>query len=393
MTGYHANGARGIVAPPAQQRDPFDKIDIADLKRRNPIEVVVMSYGVKLVQRGQLLVALCPFHQERTPSFKVHPPSGRWRCFGRCSLDGQWRDAIDFVGMMTYGPAWNSRNRDMFRAALARLEAGALVASSVTRPQVEPALPRISLTPEVMYLLGKASRMYAASLRVLGSGPDTPWAYLRSRGFTDETIERDRLGYCPGQGRNVLLETVKQTGFPVEIARAMRLLDEAHGDREFMRGRMVFPCLDDEGRVVHLAGRKWAHFVHPRAPKYLSLYGLPKPLYGLAQIWSAQEPVLLTESLPDWLTLVQWGCDAICNLGTGLTPEHADVLKRLGRPLVFVPQNDESGVGLEAVVAWREMVGKGAVLELPQGVKDVNELAMTGRRDEFLVSLSQAIPS
>jgi hypothetical protein len=60
---------------------------------------------------------------------------------------------------------------------------------------------------------------------------------------------------------------------------------------------------------------------------------------------------------------------------------------------VFVPQNDESGVGHEAVAAWREMVGRGAVLELPQDVKDVNELAVAGRRDEFLASFSQAILS
>ena len=393
MTGYHVSGARGAVAPLPRQHDPLDKIDIADLKRRNPIEVVVASYGVKLVQRGQLLVALCPFHQERTPSFKIHPGAGRWRCFGRCSLDGRWRDVIDFVGMMTYGPAWDARNRDMFRAAVARLDAGMWAASPVRRPEVGPASPRISLTPEVMYLLGKASRMYAASLRVLGSSPGTPWAYLRSRGFTDETIESHRLGYCPGRGRNVLLDTIKQIGFPVEIARAMRLLDETHGDREFMRGRIVIPCLDAEGRVVHLAGRKWANFVHRRAPKYLSLYGLPKPLYGLAQIQPGREPVLFTESLPDWLTLLQWGLDALCNLGTGLTPAHVDVLRRLRTPLVFVPQNDESGVGHEAVAAWREMVGRGAMLPLPDGVKDVNELAVAGRRDEFLARLSQAILS
>ncbi len=417
MTNHTANRERRIQAPPTQQFQPADRIDIAELKRRNPIEFMAASYGVKLVQRGRLLVGLCPFHKERTPSFTVDPAKGRWRCFGRCSLDGRWRDVIDFVGMMTNGPAWNAQNRDMFRAAVASLavspshstpsaasgrwagapgpngEAGTLVASTVRGPEVEPALPRISLTPDVIYLLGKTSRMYVASLRVLGSGPGTPWAYLRSRGFTDEIIGRYRLGYCPGRGRNVLLEAVRQIGFPVELARAMRLLDEARDDREFMRGRIVFPCLDGEGRVVHLAGRKWASFIHPRAPKYLSLYGLPKPLYGVAQIKPGGEPVLFTESLPDWLTLLQWGLDAICNLGTGLTPAHADVLRRLGRPLVYVSQNDENGAGLEAVLAWQEMVGQGAVVLLPRGVKDVNEMAMAGRRAEFLVSLDHATMS
>jgi DNA primase len=244
-----------------------------------------------------------------------------------------------------------------------------------------------------MYLLGKASRMYAASLRVLGAGPGTPWAYLRLRGFTDETIQGYRLGYCPGRRRNVLLETIRQTGFPVEAARAMRLLDAAHGDREFLRGRIVLPCLDADGRVVHLAGRKWAKFLHPRAPKYLYLYGLPKPLYGLAQIKPGSDPLLFTESLPDWLTLRQWGFDAVCNLGTGLTPAHAQMLRQTGRPLVYVPQSDESGVGLEAVTAWRKMVGKGAVLALPGGVKDVNDLAVAGRRSDLLASLADVTAS
>ena len=162
MTGYHVSGARGAVAPLPRQHDPLDKIDIADLKRRNPIEVVVASYGVKLVQRGQLLVALCPFHQERTPSFKIHPGAGRWRCFGRCSLDGRWRDVIDFVGMMTYGPAWDARNRDMFRAAVARLDAGMWAASpahaaSRTKPS--------RVTGSVIALAGVAMSCWTLSSR------------------------------------------------------------------------------------------------------------------------------------------------------------------------------------------------------------------------------------
>lgn len=387
MTDDHVSEAQR-----AGERAPLDQLDVADLKRRNPLEAVAASCGLKLVRRGQFLAALCPFHAERTPSFIIDPGSGRWRCFGRCSLDGRWRDVIDFVGMMIYGPAWNSRNPDMFRAALARLDAGALPAPAAAQPQVAPAPPTVSLTPEVVYLLGKASWMYAAYLRAQGAGPGTPWAYLRSRGFTDETIERHRLGYCPGRGRNILLETIRQTGFPVERARALRLLDEAHGDREFLRGRIVFPCLDTGGRVVHLAGRKWASCLHPRAPKYLALYGLPKPLYGLAQLQPGQGPVLVTESLPDWLTLAQWGLDAVCTLGTGLAPAHAAVLRRLGRPLVYVPQNDSSGAGHAAVAAWRERVGQGVVLELPEDVKDVNELAVAGRRAEFLARLARAAP-
>jgi hypothetical protein len=72
---------------------------------------------VKLVRRP-VAGGLCPFHKERTPSFTVDPATGRWLFFRRCSLDGRWRDVIDFVGVMTYGPAWNAQNRDMFRAAV-----------------------------------------------------------------------------------------------------------------------------------------------------------------------------------------------------------------------------------------------------------------------------------
>jgi DNA primase len=379
-------------APPRARDGPARgqvSIDTEALKRANPIAQVVQSYGVKLRQAGKYLKGLCPFHSERDESFTVDEASDRWRCFGRCSLDGRWRDVIDFVGIQEYGAAWNARNADMFVAVAKRL-GGAAPAARPAPPAAPPREPKIELTPQVLYLLNKTGRMYHATLMAMGAGPSTPREYLHQRGFSDATLQAHLIGYCPGADTNVLLATMDQIGFPVAIARQMRLLDEQHGDREFLRGRIVFPCMGEQGRIVHLAGRKWASWVWQKAPKYLSLYGLPKPIYGLAGLDPARRaPVLITESLPDWLTLRQWDYDAVAMLGTALTPRHADLLRRVGRPLVYVPQNDESGVGLAAVTAWRAMVGQGVIMDVPVSVKDINDLLVTGRRGDFEAALAR----
>ncbi len=377
---------------PAPPRVPAPTIDLEALKRANPIVRVVESYGVKLHPAGKYLKGLCPFHRERDQSFHVDETTGRWRCFGRCSLDGRWRDVIDFVGVAEYGVAWSPSNGDMFRGVVARLGGNTPAGPLPPLPPPRPPDPKIELTPKVLYLLNKIGRLYHTALMAGGAGPDTPREYLQQRGFNDATLRAHMIGYCPGADRNILLATMDLIGFPIEIARQMHLLDEEHEDREFLRGRIVFPCLDEQGRIVHMAGRKWAPWVWKKSPKYMSLYGLPKPVYGLVGLDRTRpEPVLVTESLPDWLTMRQWGYDTVAMLGTALTPRHAELLRGIGRPLVYVPQNDESGVGLEAVTAWRKMVGRGRIMDMPVGVKDINDLLVAGRQADFEAALARVV--
>jgi DNA primase len=367
-----------------------EPIDIETIKRENPLDEIVISYGITLKRHGKYLVGLCPFHAEKTASFHVDPAANRWRCFGRCSLDARWRDVIDFVGLKEYGPAWSSRDRDMFLAVIAILSGPRHVNGRVQPTHLPPAPPHlVALTPQVLWMLNKAANLYQAQLWAMGNTSGTPLAYLLSRGFTPKTIRAARLGYCPGH-RNLLLQAILNRSVPLELARAVYLIDREHGDREFLRGRIVFPNPDHDGKVMHMAGRKWAKFLEKSPHKYLALKGLSKPLYGFDRLRAASDtPVLVTESLPDWLTLLQWGMDAVCTLGTAMKEAHATLLRSLHRPLGFVAQND-GGTGLEAAQFWRQTIGRGEVIELPttvagQAVKDINDLAtISGGQQAFL---------
>jgi DNA primase len=130
----------------------------------------------------------------------------------------------------------------------------------------------------------------------------------------------------------------------------------------------------------------------PQAPKYLSLKELAKPLYGYARLdWrESDRPVLLVESPPDALTARQWRFDALANIGTRMKSEHAALLARLKRPLVIVPHND-GGQGLAAAGRWRELIGRGTLAELPDGVKDLNELGVCADGEREFLKLMRAL--
>jgi DNA primase len=159
------------------------------------------------------------------------------------------------------------------------------------------------------------------------------------------------------------------------MAAEINLLDEAHHHREFMAGRIVFVERDRAGRILHLIGRAFAKGIHADAPKYLSLKEMAKPLYGYARLDKrpSEHPVILVESPPDAITARQWGFDALANIGTKMKAEHVALLQRLRRPLAIMPHND-GGIGLEAAERWREKIGQGKIILLPDEVKDLNEL-------------------
>ncbi|MBL8095249.1 MAG: hypothetical protein JNL73_13860 [Anaerolineales bacterium] len=355
-------------------------------------------YGIALQRRGAHYAACCPFHAEKTPSFKIRVDRPtRWRCFGACAAGG---DAIDLVGRLRFGAAWNARDRDQFRAVRDELasDIGSLDPARGRRPtlpQPTRAAPvtapvtvsqRPCVSTQALYILDKALGLYETELWGLGGGRATPLRYLRTRGFTDDTLRRQRIGYCSG---TQLLTTLESIGFPVEVARALGLLHPRHegardqGERdlvEHLRGRIVIADLDARGRASYLTGRKWAPWLG-RSGKYLCQKAIAPPLYGLAHLPADGSPVLVTESLADWLTLRQWGYAALGTSGTGLSLAGVRALRELGRPLVYVVQNDDPGRA--AGERWQQAVGRGRVLNTPGSVKDVNDLLVAGREVVF----------
>ena len=367
---------------------------VKEIKDQHPLQDVLPRY-MDLRRSGDCLVGRCPFHEDRSPSFAAYLKTQTWQCFAAsCGLGG---DVIDFIGRQAYGLAWNSHNADMFKAALLSLTGERL-------PPLRRAVPDdwrqasdwrpMEITPQVQMLLHSAASLYHSTLLARGRGPSSPYAYLRdARGFNDNTIRWETLGYAEG---GLLVHALGASGFTPEAGQAAGLLNERGGER--MAGRIVFVERDRSGRVLHLIGRKYAEWLGEAAPKYLSLKEMTKPLYGYAQLDKRQNsaPVILVESPPDAITARQWGRAALANCGTQLKFDHAARLASLRRPLIYLPHNDgpadnpTGGPGWKAAEKWKSMIGQGQIVPLPDSVKDLNELGVKpGGREELEARLKQ----
>ncbi|MCC6191690.1 MAG: hypothetical protein IT318_21895 [Anaerolineales bacterium] len=370
--------------------DPAQHATLDEIKARHPLQDVAPRYVAALRHTGSHLVGRCPFHDDQHPSFTVHLPTQTWHCYAAsCDLGG---DVIDLVGHARFGRAWNSHDKAMFKEALADLGGNNLPPLRQPVPAAwhrQQAWRPVELSPHVQMLLHTAARLYHTTLLAMGPGPGTPYDYLRRRGFSHATIRQEAIGYAIG---DLLAPALLACGLPLDAAAEAHLLDTERRNREFMIGRVVFVERDRSGRVLHLIGRAFAPTLGPQAPKYLSLKEMAKPLYGYARLdrRESNQPVLLVESPPDALTARQWGFDALANIGTRMKGEHAALLARLKRPLVIVPHND-GGPGLAAAERWRELIGRGTLAELPDGVKDLNEMAARSDDEREFLKLMRAL--
>ncbi len=385
--------------------------DLAQLKALNPIADVVQRYGVTLQPSGRNYRALCPFHEDHTPSLFVYPEDGGFKCFGAgCGLHG---DVIDFVGYQLHGLEWDKTNPGMFQAALEALSASPRAAGQGEkgRPRIQPPSPpeshkralgvqagkEKSLTPMILAALDLAARVYHEKLVTLGDGPESPLRYLYDRGFTWKTIRDGQFGYCPSHS-DLLQVAAELMSVPREAlleAGVLRPKRSGLGDYETFYGRITLTDRDFSFRVVHLIGRKFPGDNLPEeAPKYLSLPDWPKPLYGFASLpYKGRGPVIIVEAPLDMLTLRQWGYDAVAVAGAEMKGQYAQRLRDLERPLVIIPNNDKAG--LEGAERWREAIMAGEqlqMLRLPedvagQPVKDVNELAQVKRGHKIFTDL------
>ena len=330
-------------------------VDLAALKRRHLLADVVESAGVPLRGRGRVRQGVCPFHEEAEGSFTVYADTERFYCFG-C---GEGGDVLDFL----------QRTESLsLPEAIRRLEGGGFttVAGTQGRRWPAPAYQRSEPPrPPDPALLTAAARYYAGELR---SRPEAR-AYLASRGVGLATTRRLGLGYAPGAGLRAALASA---GFPGERFTTGGLFT---GRGERFAGMVVVPEIA-AGRVRWLAGRA----INPgRSPRFQSL-PRSKPVLGLGWLGAAPPWAVVAEGLFDWLVLSEWGLPACAALGTRGTERIAAALR--GCPQVFLAfDNDDAG--REATAALASLLGRrAAVVELPEGVADVAELATRphGRR-------------
>lgn len=390
MTDHAASAHR---AAPFDRAALVDRAALADragieaIKRAHPLAELVARFVPDLRPRGRWLMARCPFHDDRTPSFAVSLATETWMCFGAgCGL---WGDQLDFLGYLRYGRSWSRTSGEMFPAVLAELGGAALPPLLAPLPvgwQDATRLRPIELTRETQLVLHAAARLYHTRLLESGEGVDSPLRYLRERGFTLRTIRAEGIGYAVGGQLDLALRGV---GLYVTDAVEAGLLREREDGRfsEHLAGRVVFLDQDRSGRILHLIGRRFASWLSNEAPKYLGIGGVTKPLHGWARLdkRASSKPVFLVEGPPDRLTLLQWGHDALAVCGAHLKPHQAVELARLPRPIVIVPNNDPGRQGQAAGERWRMQIREAGlrvshdpiltIQTLPPSAKDVNEFA------------------
>ena len=322
-------------------------VDIAELKARHPLGAAVEAAGIALRGKGRVRQGVCPFHEEVEGSFTVYSDTERFYCFG-CGSGG---DVLDFVQRM---------EGLTLPEAIRRLDDGT---AAVTAAAVGPAAARQSATPAIPprdpALLTTAVRFYAGELR---RSPKAR-AYLAARGIDARAVLKLGLGYGPGHG---LREALTAAGFGGQRRRDSGLFLEQGAER--FAGMIAVPDLA-HGRVRWLTGRA----VDPGAkPRFQAVPG-PKPVLGLASLGPAPPWVIVAEGVFDYLTLAAWGYPACAALGTQGMDKVAAALR--GCPRVFLAfDNDDAGRA--ATDGLKELLGRrAAVVNLPDGIADVGELA------------------
>ncbi len=318
---------------------------IAEIRDRAPIADVIGNY-VALKKSGNSLKGLCPFHNEKTPSFYVHPNRGFYHCFG-CKASG---DVFSFL-MHVEGKTFPEVARDLAEQTGVQLP--------VYDPQREAEHQRHRKEHErLASLMEAATEFYCNQLR---EHPDAgiARAELEKRGISDQAVRDFRLGYAP-HGWDSLVRFLERAGSSPADAEAVGLIvsrrsGRGHYDR--FRHRLMFPIADVHGQVVAFSGRALEPAPSMEAQKeppakYLNspenpLYRKGEVLYGLHEgrvEIRREDSTILCEGNFDLVALHQAGfANAVAPMGTAFTEAHARLIKRFATTLFLLFDGDRAG--------------------------------------------------
>lgn len=296
------------------------KVDIVDFIR---------SY-VNLTPAGKNFKALCPFHQEKTPSFIVSPDRHRWHCFGSC---GEGGDVIKFL--MKY------ENLEFPEALRVLAEKAGI--------EIEKTNPREYKEFGVIYAVNEEAKdFYKKNLEKNKDALD----YLKERGISIDTIRDFDLGFAPSDGEALVLHLVKKGLEMDDIVRAGLAVKVRGMYLDRFRSRIIFPIFSLTGRVVAFTGRVFGE-EKKEEPKYINspetpVFNKSKILYGLNMTKNhiaEKRSAFIVEGQTDLLMAWQIGLkNVVAASGTGFTKEHLDRLRRLADEVVISFDNDEAGL-------------------------------------------------
>jgi DNA primase len=305
--------------------------------------VNVIARKVKLTRRGREQTGLCPFHNEKSPSFTVSDEKGFFHCFG-CGAHG------DVIGFVMRSEALS------FPDAVERLAREAGLPIPVSSPEERERSERQATLVSAMET---AAAWYEQQLKAPGGREALD--YLKGRGLSDATIGRFRLGYAP-DGRTALRDALAKAGVSLELSIEAGLIGKGDDGHIFdrMRGRVIFPIADRRGRVIAFGGR----ILGEGQPKYLNspetpLFHKGRTLYGLGQaLRPARDAgeIVVAEGYMDVIALAQAGfAQAVAPLGTALTEDQMGELWRLVPEPTLCFDGDAAGERAAARAAERAL--------------------------------------
>ncbi len=350
---------------------------VEEVRTKNDIVDVISGY-VKLQKKGSSYFGLCPFHNEKSPSFSVSPGKQMYYCFG-CGAGG---NAITFL--MEY------ENYSFVEALKALADR-----AGVALPQADmskEARAQADLRAELLKINKLAASYFYYQLKQPQGKPG--YDYLRNRQLGDDTIRRFGLGFANKTGDD-LYRYLKGRGYSDGILKETGLVSiEERGTHDKFWNRVMFPIMDVNNRVIGFGGR----VMGDGAPKYLNspetrLFDKSRNLYGLNYARTSREKyMLICEGYMDVIAMHQAGfTNAVASLGTAFTLRHASLIKRYTDQVILTYDSDGAGVkaALRAIPILKEAGVSAKVLNM-EPCKDPDEFIKNLGPEAFGERIAQA---
>lgn len=353
---------------------------LEQIRDRNDVESVISNY-VELKRRGRNLTGLCPFHNEKTPSFTVYPETSSYYCFG-CHVGG---DVITFIR--------NIENLDYIDAVKFLADR-----SGIKMPD-ENFDDTVHEKRKLTYEMNRAAAKFFHETLLSEKGK-AQLQYFLGRGLTKSEITRFGLGAAPDDWHSLTNYLVSQGFKKDDLVRADLIkLSEKNGKKNYydnFRNRAIFPVIDLRGNVVAFGGR----VLDDSKPKYINtgdtpVYKKGRELFALNVAKNGNNgKLILCEGYMDVIALHKYGfTNAIAGLGTALTPEQVTLISRYAEEVYLCYDSDEAGQkAVKAALSLFSKTGVRVKVIMLSGGKDPDEiLKYQGGQDKFKTLIEESL--
>ncbi|MCM1046995.1 MAG: DNA primase [Clostridiales bacterium] len=351
---------------------------IEEVRVRNDIVDVISGY-VRIQKKGASYFGLCPFHNEKSPSFSVSPDKQMYYCFG-CGAGGNI-----FTFLMSY-------ENYTFQEAVVELAKRA----GVSLPEAESSeesKKRDGVRARLLEINKEAAKYYYYLLR--NPKGEAGYKYLSGRSLSEETMKKFGLGFA-GVSNAEIVGYLKSKGYEDKLIldAGLAVFDEKRGMRDKFWNRVMFPIQDINHRVIGFGGR----VMGDGKPKYLNspetmIFDKSRNLYGLNFArTSRKNNIILCEGYMDVIAMHQAGfTQAVASLGTAFTAGQANLLRRYTQEVLLAYDSDGAGVNaaLRAIGILRETGLRGRVINM-EPAKDPDEFIKANGAEAFQERIDKA---